>query len=203
MLGKLLVVTALLAPISSPALARDWDDCLDIRSARDTAYVITDGEHQTLCGEIRDLPLPPTAGVPRDSAVYFRLDEQTWVVRDPAVVAEARRLFRKVGAIGEQQGAIGAKQGAIGAEQGKIGVQQANLALSRLGSSNAPEDDARAAAERDARMRDLGEHMEVLSRQQSALAGEMKRELARAQAGLSTLLGKAIQDGKAVPIRRL
>jgi hypothetical protein len=59
-------------------------------------------------------------------------------------------------------------------------------------------------------MRELGERMEALGREQgkygeqmAALGEAMQRELAVAQRGLSQLLDRAMKDGTAVRVRRL
>lgn len=202
-----MLVTTLLAAAAlaaaSPALASDAGDCLEIGAARETAYVVANGDDSTICGELGDIdPMAEKHGK-GDEAVWFRLDDATWVVRDPAVVAEAHALFVRVHEIGGKQGEIGAKQGRIGAEQGRLGTKTAEVALRNLGAGEQTSQDAREADARSARMRELGKEMEGLGAQQSALGDQMTREIATAQAGLSKLLEKAMKNGTAVRVRRL
>jgi len=200
MLATLLLIAALVAT-SLPGEG-SYDECLEIGSARRTAYIVTDGEHQTMCGNMGDLFADEAKRDERKDVVWFRLDGQCWVVRDPAVAGEAVRLFEKVNEIGGRQGFLGAKQGRIGAEQGRIGAEQAAQALRRLGTGGAGDDSPSGEASA-ARMRELGEQMKVLGHEQSVLGKEMRDELTRAQAGLSKLLEEAMKDGTAIPIRRL
>lgn len=202
MFAKTFLALAALAA-ASPALASNASDCLEIGAARETAYVVANGDDSTICGDLGDIDPMAEKHRKGEEAVWFRLDEATWVVRDPAVVAEARALFVKVHEIGGKQGEIGAKQGAIGAEQGRLGIKTAEVALRSLGDGAPTANEAREADARSARMRELGKEMEGLGTQQSALAQEMTREIATAQAGLSRLLEKAMRDGTAVRVRRL
>jgi hypothetical protein len=202
MLVRALMLAAAAVLIVNSALA-DWKNCLDLRSAARTAYIVTDRDGQTSCGDMNDNLIDAEARAAKDDSLWFRLDTETWVVRDPGVVASAQRQFAKVNEIGARQGAIGAKQGRIGAEQGVLGARQAALAISRMGSTDAPKDDPAEAEARSARMRELGEQMEGLGKIQSALAEDLKRELNAAQAGLSKILDQAIKDGTAVRVRRL
>ena len=201
MLAITLLTAALVA--TSPPGEGSYDECLEIGSARRTAYVVTNGENQTMCGEMGDL----YAGGSKEDAgrdvVWFRLDDQSWVVRDPAVAGEARRLFEKVNEIGGRQGTLGAKQGRIGAEQGRLGAKQAEQALRRVSTGEGSGEDPKAAEARAERMRELGKQMEVLGQEQGVLGKQMREELTKAQAGLSRLLDQAINDGTAVRIRRL
>ena len=201
----MLAITLLTAAVVATSLPGEGshDECLEIGSARRTAYVVTDGEHQTSCGDMGDLFAGGSKADEGRDVVWFRLDEQAWVVRDPAVAGEARRLFAKVEEIGGRQGAVGAKQGRIGAEQGRIGAKQAEEALRRVRTGEDSSADPETAQARADRMRELGKQMEVLGREQGVLGKQMREELTKAQAGLSRLLDRAIKDGTAVRIRRL
>jgi hypothetical protein len=198
MLRRMLLIAAALSLSGTPSLARDPNACLRIGSTRVSAYLVMDGRSNTSCGDVDDIRHASESETARDQAVWFRLDGQDWVVRDPAVVAEARFLFKKVNELGEKQGAVGAKQGAIGAEQGRIGARQAELAIYQI-SGNATRTEPTAEQCSD-RMRELGKRMTVLSDEQTALSAQMTREVATAQSGLSLLLEKAMKEGKAVKV---
>jgi hypothetical protein len=181
----------------APALA-GGEGCLDIPSTRSTAYQITDGDNSSSCGEI-DVK-------EREDAIWFRVDGQSWVVRDPAVVAEGQRLFARVSEIGAEQGKLGAKQGRLGAEQGRIGAEQGKIGARQAVAALRDEE----VEDYGARMAELGEEMARLGRQQAVLGDQqrelgetMRREIAVAQKGLSRLLEKAMKDGTAVRASRL
>jgi bla regulator protein BlaR1 len=137
----LVAVVALgMVPVRILAKEASGSRCLDIGSGKDSAYVITDGNSHSMCGDTDDVVTAIKARGNGGDVVWFRVDGQDWIVRDPSTVAEAQRLFHTVGEIGERQGAIGARQGEIGAqqskigmEQGAIGMRQAEVALAQAG----------------------------------------------------------------------
>jgi len=199
-----LLVLVLLVPL--PLLANDADGCLDLGAKERTAYVITDGDSNASCGDLADVRIAHESRSKGEEVVWFRIDDQTWVVRDPAVTAEARRLFTEVNEIGRQQGEIGAKQGRLGAEQGRIGMEQARLGAKQAAAALSGE----PARDDSNRMRELGDRMAALGREQSrygrqmgALGEKMEAAVAEAQKGLSTLLERAMRDGTAVRVRRV
>jgi len=198
---RMLTVATLLTLIPLPLIA---GDCLDL--GRDTSYVVTDGDSNTMCGDVTNVRLAEESRPQGEEVVWLRIDGDTWVIRDPAVTAEARRLFEEVNQIGKEQGAIGAKQGAIGAKQGQIGAEQAKIAVKQASAalSNQPIEDT------SARMTELGEKMAALGREQgvygeqmAALGRRMTRAISEAQKRLSQLLDRAMKDGTAVRVRRL
>ena len=171
---------ALLAAV--PALA--GDECLDL--GRETAYVITIGDHSTSCGNVPGVGFSDTKNTGSEDSIWFRVDGRNWVVRDPAVIAEGNRLMAEVWELGEKQGELGAKQGKLGAEQGRLGAEQGSLGAKQ----------AIAQAE-------LGRRQSALGEQQSELGQRMGRAISQAQSGLSRLLEKAMTDGTAVRATRL
>lgn len=127
--GWAVVALAALAFVPVRLLARDSDEprCLDIGSSKDNAYVVTEGRSHSSCGDVDDIRMADRERQGGRDVVWFRLGDQDWVVRDPAVVAEAQRLFQRVGEIGAQQSEVGAKQSRIGEEQSKIGGEQGEI----------------------------------------------------------------------------
>ena len=202
----MLACAAILTFIPLPLLANGPADCLDLGAKERSAYVVTDGDSNTCCGDVENVRIARESRGKGEEVIWFRLDDATWVVRDPAVTAEARRLFARVNEIGRQQGVIGAKQGRLGAEQGRIGAEQARIGVKQASAAlrNEPGEDY------SARMSELGDRMSALGREQSkygeqinALGEELERELATAQRDLSRLLDKAMRDGTAVRVTRL
>jgi bla regulator protein BlaR1 len=203
---RLLTAAALLTLIPLPLLANDPGSCLDLGAKERTSYVITTRDGHTMCGDVGDVVYADESRPKGEAVVWFRIDDGTWVIRDPAVNAEARRLFTQVNEIGRKQGEIGAKQGVLGAEQGRLGAEQAKIGTKQAVAALRDE----PAEDYSARMRELGDRMAVLGREQgkygeqmAALGEAMQRELAVAQRGLSQLLDRAMKDGTAVRVRRL
>lgn len=127
--GWALVAVAALSIVPVRLVAKESDDsrCLDIGSGKSSAYVITDGKSHTMCGDMGDVRFSDAQRKKGEDLVWFEVDGQDWVVRDPAVVAQARQLFAKVGALGEQQGTLGERQGVLGEEQGRLGEEMGKL----------------------------------------------------------------------------
>jgi bla regulator protein BlaR1 len=143
---------------------------------------------------------------------------------------EQGRIGEQQGRIGEAQGRIGEAQGEIGTQQGRIGTRQAVIAsrLSLLAAREADgvSDSERREVQREreeleVQSRELGREMEALGRQmrevsepmqergeemaalgrEMAELGEQMQEAAeRANAGMLTLVRRAIQNGTAVSV---
>jgi hypothetical protein len=129
--GWALVALAALAIVPVRLQAKDAGDerCLDIGSAKENAYIITDGNNHTMCGDVSDVRRADEQRHDGQDVIWFRVGDQDWVIHDPAVVAEARALFATVDAIGRRQSEIGAKQSFLGAEQSKIGMEQGTIGM--------------------------------------------------------------------------
>ena len=187
---------ALAVTLAAFAPAAAGSDCLDL--GRDTAYVVTIGDNNTSCGDIdvRD----------HDDSIWFRVDGKSWVVRDPAVIAEGRRLLEQVWDLGAKQGALGAKQGTLGAEQGRLGAEQGALGARQATAALRDEfieDLSARMAELGRRQGELGRRQGELGRQQGELGRKMALAMSDASEGLSRLLEKAMKDGTAVRVSRL
>jgi beta-lactamase regulating signal transducer with metallopeptidase domain len=129
--GWALVALAALAIVPVRLQAREAGDrrCLDIGADDETAYVVTDGRTHTMCGDLGDVRLAEEQRAQGEDLIWLRVGNQDWVVRDRAVVAEGRRLFRMVAEVGAQQAEIGGKQSSIGAQQSKIGMEQGEIGM--------------------------------------------------------------------------
>ena len=200
MLRSPVLVVALVA--FAPALA--GDDCLDL--GRDTAYVVTVGDHNMNCGNVPGVGLTSEKNSGREDSIWFRVDGQNWVVRDRAVVSEANRLLQEVWDLGEKQGALGAKQGKLGAEQGMLGAEQARIGMKQAAaalSAEPVEDVSARQAELGERQAELGRKQSALGEQQGELGKRMGLAMTEAKEGLSRLLEKSIKEGTAVRATRL
>ena len=153
-------------------------------------------------------------GNEKGPAFWFALDGRSYLVRDAATVAEARRIVepmhqlgRKQGRLGAKQGALGAKQGRLGGAQGRLGARQGALAarLASLSIRSARRDGRESAslrAERrriQAEMEELSREMDALGRDHEPLAerqaalGEQQAELGRQQASASKQAGAELR----------
>jgi beta-lactamase regulating signal transducer with metallopeptidase domain len=129
--GWALVAVAALAFVPVRLQARDAGDsrCLDIGSSKDSAYVITNGDDHTVCGDVDEARRADEQRRSGQDVIWFRVGDQDWVVHDPAVVAKARALFATVEEIGERQAEIGVQQSLLGTEQSKIGMEQGDVGM--------------------------------------------------------------------------
>ncbi len=104
-----------------------------------------------------------------EDILWFSLDGIEYVVRDPALVAEAMNAVAPIQELGRAQGRLGAAQGRLGGPQGRSGGPQG-----RLGAQQA----------------ELGRRQAELGREQQRLSEQACREIRR-------IGEKAIATGKA------
>ncbi len=166
--------------------------------------------------------------VVRDPGVLREIEE-LWEPMD-RIGKEQGRLGAQQGEIGEAQGRIGMQQGEIGAQQGRLGARQgavgARLALLAAREAAGVSASERREIERERKelevqsselgremealgrqmreasepMRDRGEEMAALGREMEALGDRMREAAERANAGMLTLVRRAIQNGTAVSV---
>lgn len=169
------------------------------------AWVYVEGESRTMSGSSGDAERALAARRGDEPLLYVRRGGDAWVVRDPGLLAEARRILEPVLALGRQQGELGGSQGALGGEQGALGSRQAALGaeqgelaaeqtrlsgeLARLRADLAEVDQRhRQAGEAErpalaARRQELREGIDALEERMRALADE-QRELGERQRAL-------------------
>jgi hypothetical protein len=138
-------------------------------------WSLRDGEFHSNCGvsteELRDVIEAPGA---RGSFLWISQDGDEWVIRDRALIQQARgsvepmeRLGKEMGRLGGEMGRLGAQQGRFGAEMGRLGARQgvlgARLALLELRDEDDPAIEREAAA--------IEREMDELSRRQDELDG--------------------------------
>lgn len=58
--------------------------------------------------------------------IVFERGGKSYVIDDPALVAESQSLFQPVEELGRRQGELGKQQGELGAEQGRLGALEAS-----------------------------------------------------------------------------
>jgi hypothetical protein len=131
-----------------------------------------------------------------EALLYVREGGATYVIRDPATLAQARALFRPQEELGARQGELGRRQGELGEQQGKLGAEQGRLGALQ---ANSPPREAAALAiqqgELGRRQGELGEQQGELGRQQGELGREQARLAAIAQEKLRALVADALRRG--------
>jgi hypothetical protein len=161
----------------------------------------------------------------RTPVLWFRLDDRSYVVRDPDLVARAGEIAAPVRELGRRQGELGAKQGRLGGRQAALGGRQAALAVrqaalsARLARLAALDRDDPASLDERRRIEQalsgLGDQQGALGAEQGPIGetqgelGRMQGELGREQARASRkatielrdLAEQAIRDGKADRVR--
>jgi bla regulator protein BlaR1 len=166
--------------------------------------------------------------VVRDAGVLREVDE-LWEPMG-RIGEQQGRIGAQQGEIGEAQGRIGLRQGEIGARQGEIGarlgVVSSRIALLAVRETTDLSASERREIEREREqleaqsrelsremealgrqmrdasepMDDRGEEMAALGRQMEALGEQMQEAAERANAGMLTLVRRAIQNGTAVSV---
>jgi beta-lactamase regulating signal transducer with metallopeptidase domain len=156
-------------------------------------------------------------GSSKEGILWFRHGGKEYVIRDAALLKQAKELFKaqselgaKQGELGGRQGALGARQGELGAKQGSLGAEMATLgsARARRGSSTDDRDLDRREKELSAKMTELGHQQEALGRQQEELGrqqealGRQQEELGRkAETEMRSLMDRAVQSGAAQEVK--
>lgn len=153
----------------------------------------------------------------KEGLLWFRRGGKEYVVRDAALLKQAKELFKAQSELGARQGELGGRQGALGARQGELGARQGSLgaemgalgaARARRGSDAGDRDLDRREKELSARMDELGRQQEALGRQQEELGrqqealGRQQEELGRkAEKEMHELMDRAVQNGAAEPVK--
>jgi beta-lactamase regulating signal transducer with metallopeptidase domain len=198
------------SPPPTPRAHSELQRCLYLDDAGSAAFVITERQGYTMCGEKSDVRAAERARRDGDDLIWFRLDGTTWVIRDPATIAEARELFARHHRIGQQQADLGKVQSEIGARQAEMGQRQAEMALAqaRMALDQALAQSGQIAATKMAEMSEhvkevqrqmglLDQQQAELSRLQSELSDGMLEDAVESQRRLSLLLKGAMDDGRA------
>ena len=123
--------------------------------------------------------------------IWFKHDGKSYIIDDPALVAQAKQLFKPMEELGRQQGELGKQQARLGAEQGRLGAMQAHASI-------ATPDVSKALAEAEAAMKQLQlEKKPLLSQKDLTAMQESIREL-QAQPSISMPdLSKAMAEAEA------
>jgi len=182
-------------PVEPPAIPRWSGRCLALGDRdSDTAYVITNGDSHTMCGGPADMRAAERGRIAGQDVVWFRIDDESWLIRDQATVAEAHKLFeaqthagRMQAELGGAQAQLGGRQAELGERQAKLGAMQSEIATSLAGTDR--------NLDLQAKMREVQVRMEELSRQMGAL-NVMQRELGQQQRMLGDQMSQKAEEAR-------
>jgi beta-lactamase regulating signal transducer with metallopeptidase domain len=89
-----LVALAAVAFVPVRLVAREsLNNCLGESVAKDSAYVIVHGDTHTMCGDMRDVRMADRSRRGKEDLIWFRVGDDTWVIRDREIIAHALELF--------------------------------------------------------------------------------------------------------------
>lgn len=139
---------------------------------------------------------------------WFRDGDEEYVVTDPALVSEVRRVTQPVRELGHEMGALGGEMGKHGAEMGKLGGRMGALGarLAILESRMARRSASRAArSQMEASTREMRDELQRLQSELSTEQGNharRQRELSRRMSELSARHNAAYRKAK-VEVREI
>ena len=114
-----LIAQAQTTPASKPV-----ERTIRVSDSQDS-YVIVSPEGNTMSGTNSDLRRAKSFRYEvGEEYIWFRHDGKEYIVRDPATVKAARKLFGPQQELGQQQAELGAQQAKLGELQAKLGEQQ-------------------------------------------------------------------------------
>lgn len=179
---------------SSPIAAHDGDH------AGGPSFVLIQGSQNstTMSGTLEDYRRAKAFRSGRESLLYMRRDGVSYIVRDPATIAQANTIFGPERTLGAQQAELGSQQEGLGVQQEALGAQQKRLGRRQARAS--PHLAAALSRDQDAlgqQQSTLGAKQEVLGRQQESLGRQVEEASRVAKGKLSTLFDGAIRDGRA------
>jgi chromosome segregation ATPase len=189
------------APVArTPRSGEPVDDrCLDLDGAKDTSFVIIHGNTLTMCGDKHDVRAANRARSGDEDLLWFRVDGQDWVIRNPSTIAQALDLFQPESELDRRMETLDGMQEELSRQQERLGEEEGKLSEARDSL-----DDAKAEDGLSRRLEAIGRQLEGLDRElteldskQSSLADEASVLAAEAQTGMSNVLRDAMANGVA------
>lgn len=165
-----------------------------------TSYVLfnPDSESVSMSGSSDDVRRARALRIGGEALLYFRDGGEAYVVRDPAVLRQAKAIFKPQEEVGARQGELGRRQGELGKLQGELGAEQGRLgALQANSPPREAAELARKQGELGKRQGELGAQQGELGRQQGDLGREQARLAGIAQQQIKVLLADAVRRGLA------
>jgi len=142
---------------------------IDSDSSREAFAIIRNGtDGMIMSGSTRDTHAIEEARARLDADfLWFRRDDQAYVVTDPSLVARAEAAWRDSNALGSQMEALGREMEGHGAKMAALGGR-----MDALAGAHQPSPAMRQAQER---MQSLAEEQQQLAGQQLKLARDMRK----------------------------
>lgn len=182
-LRRRLALAAVLAPvlfmaatlsINVKAATNDSVATITASKAQDGSYVIVSGDSVSMSGSSQDAERAKgLKNRMRGDYIWFRSNGKEYVIDDPKLVGEARKLFHPQEELGRMQASFGAKQAKLGEVQAELGKLQAGVSV------DAPDVDKKLA-EVEKSIKSLNQK----TKQQDVT--EVQAKLAELQASLAT-----------------
>ena len=171
-----------------------------IQSADRVNYVLfaADSDSTSMSGSMDDIRRARAVRNGHEALLYVRQGTAAYVIRDPAVLRQAKAIFKPQEELGERQGELGRRQGELGKKQAELGAKQGRLGM--LQANARPREAAelgRQQGELGRRQGELGAQQGELGRQQGELGREQARLADIAQGQIRTLIADAIRRGLA------
>ncbi len=156
------------------------------------------GHDAVMSGTTEDLRRARALRTAGGALLYVRQGGHAYVVRDPALLAQAKSFFEPQEVIGGRQAELGLRQSALGSRQSALGAQQARLGAQQAGVSGQRADDLGRQQDALGRQQgELGRQQNSLGRQQDTLGREQDRLAREAEAKLHALFDNALRQGVA------
>ncbi|MGN7839833.1 M56 family metallopeptidase [Stenotrophomonas sp. 22385] len=201
---------------------------LDLSHQPRQAFVLMGGGDNFVDASMADLKQAQRDVQGRDPALWVRVGNERYLVRDPALLQSLSKAQQQVAKLGEQQGALGERMGALGEQQGELGERIAEVAMrasrDAMESMDAAEMANHAArttkgdaalAERAAqrakadaaaavdhrRIAEIARQQAELARQQSGLAQQQSIASAQIARDVRKAFDKALADGTVQRLR--
>jgi hypothetical protein len=169
---------------------------------RDFSWSLFDGEDSVI-NDWHDGQSYSSRGEKGKPSFWFREDGEEYVVTDPEIVAEVRRVSQPVRELGRQMGEVGGEMGRHGAEMGRLGGRMGAMGarLAILESRMARRSASRAArAEMEQSTREMRDELQRLQEQLSTVQNRhasRQRELSQRMSELSAQHSAAYRRAKA------
>jgi beta-lactamase regulating signal transducer with metallopeptidase domain len=147
------------------------------------SYAIVTGDSTNAMGSWRSgNSFDKVKGKMHGNYIWFERDGKSYVIDDPAMVAQAREYFKPMEDLGRRQGELGEEQGRLGEEQGRLGELQAK--------ASAPSPDlSKEMADLQAALKNLQAQKLQGDVKQEDLS-DMQEKLADVQSKLGEIQGK-------------
>ena len=168
------------------AQAKTSQDSIQIHESQDddsNSYAIVTGNASNISGSWHSgSAFDKVKSKMHGNYIWFERNGKSYVIDDPALVAQAQEYFKPMQELGRRQGELGEEQGRLGEEQGRLGELQEK--------ATAPSPDlSKEMADLQAALKKLQDQKLLKDVKQDDLSG-MQESLANVQGKLAEIQGK-------------